>query len=95
MIWRNTFKVLTAIRGGLFLAWKARKSKNSTDGNGFVFFFFLLFDMICFVRFAKFVNNEEFHVSEDELSSYERYNISNDLVDDDEEEEEFEASLTA
>jgi hypothetical protein len=51
--------------------------------------------MICFVRFAKFVNNEEFHVSEDELSSYERYNISNDLVDDDEEEEEFEASLTA
>ncbi len=57
--------------------------------------FSLLFNMICFVRFAKFVNNEECHVSEDELSSYERYNISNDLVDDDEEDEEFEASLTA
>ena len=32
-------------------------------------------------------------MSDDELSSYERYNISNDLVDDDDDEDEFEESL--
>jgi len=32
-------------------------------------------------------------VSDDELSSYERYNISNDLVDDEFDENEFDESL--
>lgn len=32
-------------------------------------------------KFARFIENEEGHVSENEISSHERYNISNDLVD--------------
>lgn len=39
-------------------------------------------------KFARFVQNEENHVSEDEVSSHERYNISNDLIDADDDEED-------
>lgn len=34
-------------------------------------------------RFAKFIENQESHVSDEEASFYERYNISNDLIDED------------
>lgn len=35
-------------------------------------------------KFARFVQQQESHVSDEETSFYERYNISNDLIDDDE-----------
>lgn len=44
--------------------------------------------MLLFTRFARFVENEENHVSEDEVSSHERYNISNDLIDVDDDDED-------
>lgn len=45
--------------------------------------------MCVYLRLIKFINDQESHVSDREISLYESYSINNDLVN----EEDFEASV--